>query len=179
MRKYTIQPGQSNFRPFDSWLPRFNVRRFTVRALFRHSCYFSLTDWENDKDWHDWNKLKGITDFFSANNSRSCMVAWRPDKKNAWFQVAAYMNYPGTDVQITPLGIVQADTEFSVEVRMNGDEAMFEYSDGLVRNTARLHYRRPWVSREIGTWMGGANNEPGPYGGKATQYMELEAEVKY
>jgi len=179
MKTYTIQPGQSNFRPLDIPWPRFGVRAFEVRAMFQPSCYYSLSEWEGDDDWYDWNKLKGITEFWTPNNCRACMVAWRPDAKREWFQVAAYVNYPGTNVQVAHLGIIPAGVPFSVRVKMRGDEAVFEYDGDGIRKSIALAYRRPWVCREVGTWIGGADNEPGQYGGKATKYMELLADVKY
>ena len=179
MKKYTIQPGQQNFKPLDSFWPRFNVKKFTVLARFAPSCYYSLQDWEGDRDWYDWNKLKGVTDFFSANNSRSCMVAWRPHVSDNHIEISAYVNYPGSEIKVQPLGVIECGKIFEVTVRMRGDESEFSYSDGETETTAFLRYRRAWVSREVGTWVGGAGNAEGPYGGAATQYMELEAEVKY
>jgi hypothetical protein len=50
---YRIEVGSWNFRPLENPLPRIG-NKFTVEVVFDSNCYYSLDDWEEDRDWYDW-----------------------------------------------------------------------------------------------------------------------------
>ena len=181
MTEYTIAPGQSNFRPLENPAPRWNVSGFRVAFRFDASCWWSVEDWEGDKDRDDWNKLKGLTYFFSSNNRCSALIAWRPGKRENVFEVTAYTNdkrggftVTGQPVEVYAGELVYADCYISPNrvhytISYFGVETKYEHD-----------FSRPWlkVFREVGTSIGGANNSPGKYGGYATQDMKLWADFE-
>lgn len=165
-KAYTIAPGQNNFRPLESPLPRC-ASGFELAARFSPSCWWPETP-ENRKQRERWMKLKGFTHFFGRNNYRSVMIAFRPGKLEGVMEVTAYTNdkkggwiTTGNPVQ------VQADEVFLASCNLHGREAHYAISS-FGRTTLYTH---PWdthwlkVYREIGTWI----NDPG-----APQAMELD-----
>ena len=173
---YTISPGQSNFRPLENPLPRFQ-RGFEIAVRFDESCWWSAEDWEGDQDRQDWNKLKGLAYYFGLNNHRSAMIAWRPSERENTFEVTAYTNNKrgGWKTTGNPVEVVAGEV-FYASGNITG--RLVEYSITSYGRTSL--YTHPWdkvwlnVYREVGTSIGGANNSPGPYGGEATQDMKME-----
>lgn len=180
MKTYTIHPGSKNFAPKESFWP-FRASGFRLACRLEPSCWWSAEDWEGDRDRADWNKLKGITWAFSANNKCSAMTAWRPGKLENVFEITAYTNDRRGGWTITGDPVeVYAGEVFYCDVTIFDDAVRYEVSYfGNV--TEYVHpWHRPWLPyyRETGTWIGGEDNSPGPYGGKATQYMEMEIDFE-
>jgi len=171
MTTYTIKPGQWNFRPLESWRPRFVVRGFSGWAKFDESAWF---DWEGDRDARDWNKLKGLTRYIGANNHHSAIIAWRPAEERGVFEVAAYTNYPGARWIVGELVKAKAGEKVHFEAVIYKRKVQYKIQSSLTGHD----FRRCTIMREIGTSIGGANNSPGEYGGKATQEMKIEVEMK-
>ena len=173
---YTILPGQSNFRPLENPKPR-RCSGFEVAFRFAPSCWWSVEDWEGDKDREDWNKLKGLTYFFSANNRCSAMIAWRPADDMNVFEVTAYTNDKkgGWEVTGQPVRIYAGEVCYA-RCYLGPRWIEYEVEYFGVKTRYAHAWNRPWLKlfREIGTSIGGANNAEGPYGGEATQPMEME-----
>mgnify|MGYP000913140173 CR=1 FL=1 len=74
---YKIEAGKQNFSPKEPVCPQFGVDGFEIAVRFPASAWVGLEEWKGDKDWYDWNKLKGETGYFSPNNKSSVMIAWR------------------------------------------------------------------------------------------------------
>lgn len=175
--EYTIQPGQSNFRPVENPMPRW-ANGFKIEARLDESCWWSEEDWQYDKDRQDWNKLKGLTWYFSSNKRCSAMIVWRPGKLENVFEITAYTNdkrgnftVTGNPVEVYAGENFQASAEF-------GRRAIQYNISSFGRTSIYTHaWRRPWlrIYREVGTYVGGANNSPGQYGGQATQPMKMWA----
>ena len=172
LRQYNVKKGNHNFTPNESLWPVYRPKGFKVTAVLDESCYYSKEDWtlDYDRDWHDWNKLKGITNFFTANNHTSALIAWRPDEKENHFQVAAYTNYPKSKWIVGDPVIVEAGQSFSATVELSRRKVKYTI-EGQV--TEHSFVRRIWMGRRTGTWMGGANNAEGPFGGVASQDMKM------
>lgn len=169
--RYTIAPGQNNFRPLENPLPRL-ASGFELAARFAPSCWWPETP-QNRKDREDWNKLKGITYFFGPNDRRSAMIAWRPGKLEGVMDVTAYTNDKRGGWKTSGLPAkVYAGQVFTASCNMQGREV--HYAIGSFGST--LLYTHPWdapwlnVYREVGTWIGGS--------GAAPQEMSLEVDFK-
>lgn len=164
---YTIAPGQNNFRPLESPLPRC-ASGFELAARFTPSCWWPETP-ENREDREDWNKLKGLTYFFGPNNRRSAMIAWRPGKVENVFELTAYTNDKrgGWKTSGNP-ALVHAGEVFYASCWIGKRDV--SYAVTTFGNTSP--YIHPWdapwlkVYREVGTWIGGS--------GVAPQEMELD-----
>ena len=175
---YKIKAGQSNFNPIENPLPRFGVDGFEMAIRFDRSAWWSPEDWQGDKDRNDWNKGKGVTWYLSWNDCSSAMIAWRPSGEKYVFDLMPYTN-PGCGKWITtrnPVQVYAGEVAYARAIT-NRREVYYEI-DYFGNITEYKHeWRRPWpwIAREVGTSVGGANNSPGPYGGKASQDMKIEA----
>lgn len=181
MKKYTIRKGDTNFKPYDNFLPRIRPLGFVVEFKFDPSAWWSPESWDNDADYNDELKLKGLTDFWSANDNHSAMVSWRPvaDQPNTW-RVSPYLNYPGTTRTIGEPLIVRGNDSGKFVVTFKEDGTVHYIgtvtsSTGVTKGLPRqvFPFQRTRVMREVGTWFGGANNSAGPYGGKAHKDMTV------
>lgn len=181
MKKYTIRKGDTNFKPYDNFLPRIRPLGFVVEFKFDPSAWWSKESWDNDADYEDELKLKGLTDYWSTNDKHTAMLSWRPisDQPNTW-RVSPYLNYPNTTRTIGEPLIVRGNDagKFTVIFKENGTvdyvgEAITSLGDRKVIPRQNFPFQRTRVMREVGTWFGGQNNADGPYGGKAHKDMCL------
>lgn len=175
MIQYTIQPKQQNFRPLEPILPFFNKKKFEVTFMFKENCYYSKEYWEGDGDWSDWNKLKGVSNLFTPNNVQAAMYAWRPAGTPDYIEVAPYVNDRNGDWIEGPGKLVRTETIRTFYIEWKDKNTVAFFYDGKY---CEIELRRPWAMREIGTWIGGKNNAAGPYGGAATQRMDLFTNFK-
>lgn len=173
MTTYTIKPGQWNFRPLEPIRPRFVTKGFFGWAVFDESAWF---DWGDDRDILDWNKLKGLTSYFSPNNRHSAMIAWRPSPEMNLFEITGYTNYPGKKAQHSGLKSLKAfaGEEIFFTCTINAFSVYYRIECGERQVEIEHKFWKRWIYREVGTSIGGANNSPGPYGGKATQNMKID-----
>lgn len=174
MKEYTVEAGEQNFKPNESILPFFAPKGFDVLAVFDSSAWYSLDDWEGDRDWYDWNKLSGLTNYLSQNNKQTAMFAWRPDSTAYLIQVAAYTNDKRGGFTPGPVERVPCGKLFIGKVNWSSRIARYTYGEHAVDHNVT----RPWISRHTGTWIGGANNAAGPYGGAAHKEMKLSVEMR-
>lgn len=183
MIKYTIKAGRQNFKPREPLLPRC-ANGFSIKAILEPSCWWSKEDWGNDADRNDWNKLAGITSAFSANNKRSAMIAWRPADEEGVFLLTAYTNDKAGGFQAGMSGMraiaVEAGKEFSAHCYIIEELFRHEAQYKIVTDAGEFwcnhKFDNPWlpVYRRVGTWIGGADNSPGPFGGAASKEMSLK-----
>jgi hypothetical protein len=179
---YTIQAGEQNFKPLESPLPKVG-RSFEITGIFDSTAYYSYASWSFDKDWFDWNKLKGVTCAASANNKSTVMVGFRPSNIDGFMVVTPYINDRKERAKYEPLGsgfVVECNKKFKVKINIYSKQTQFIFEQGNNKRSYTYKFKRPFfpIWREVGTWMGGANNEPGRFGGYATQYMEIQARLK-
>lgn len=183
--EYNIKAEQSNFTPVEPFLPGLG-KSFEFRVVFHHSCYFSWADWDFDKDWKDVNKLIMRTLAYTPNNHLSYGAGFMPANIENEILVTAYTNYPGTDFQtardkslsIPTYESLQGATPFVGRVIRKRKSVQYYFEHGkrkleMVEHKFKMPRFLPWVGRWTGTYMGGANNAPGEYGGKASQNMKL------
>lgn len=171
--EYTVQPGKQNFRPGESIFPRFAPKGFQVAVVFDSSAWYGPDEWEGDQDWSDWNKLYGLTNYLTPNNRQTAMLAWRPDERSYVIQVTAYTNDKAGGWKTGPVELVPVGKLFIGDVTWLSEIANYEYGETAVDHKLP----RPRVARETGTWIGGANNAPGPYGGRAHKEMKILLET--
>lgn len=171
MQEYVLTAGRQNFRPNESIRPRFDADTMIVVARFDPSAWWSLEEWDGDRDWYDWNKLKGLTAFWSANNKQTAMFAWRPGPTPDTWQIVAYTNDEAGGRKVGRPITVGKDDLFVGYIYWSEQEVTYRYGDQVVSHLLE----RPGMLRETGTWLGGADNDPQglPYGGAAHREMRL------
>lgn len=172
MITYQIKPGQKNFRPFENPLPRFGARGFELNFMIESGAWCSLEDWQGDRDYYDWQKLKGLTSYFSSNNRRTAMFAFRFGVEPETYQLVSYTNYPGKRRGTGQILTFKADELVFTQAVFAAEEAIFYYGPHRMAHDFRAGY----VMREVGTYPGGANNADGPHGGRALKAMTIKAE---
>ena len=166
----TLKKGKNNWRPWGiPWplfLPMMKGIKYTVR--FDKSCWYN---WLPDTDHYDINKGGGFTEMFSLNNANSYLWGWNSDEtEQGVFNIYAYYNAPDTSFKFEKIGKVKAGEDFDVQVLTSGKIVI------LTQEAEAFHqFEEPGfkVARMITEWFGGANNSPGPYGGSASQDMEM------
>jgi len=194
MKEYNISPGQSNFRPLDP-VGLSRKKDFRFQVAFHHSCYFSLEDYEDDRDWEDVNKLVMATLAYTGNNHNAYGVGFMPDSEAGKILVTPYTNFPGTDFTTNREESISVGTAASlmeaihaglvVEGEVRQDRRKVNYE--IMLNGQRLEVSHPfkskwfmpWIARRVGTYMGGANNSPGRFGGQAHKDMKLWLAFEY
>jgi len=189
MKQYSIKKGRTAFRPMASLFPALVYTGFEFTAVLDSSCWFSAENVGGDKDRDDWLKLTGITAAFSLNNRRSALIAFRPTDVPDVFAITAYTNDKKGGRQIGGQGFkiatVKAGEQFSGHVRFEQylfTDAVEYYIDTPTGTFTATHdFERPWycLYREITPWWGGANNEPGSYGGAAPKDATLMLDFRW
>jgi|GEM_PF-6879906 len=178
LKEYNIKQGKQNFSPTESIWPIYRPKGFDLVAVLDSSCWYSQEDWtyDVDGDWYDWNKLKGITNYFTPNNHTSALIAWRPDTIPYHFQIAPYTNYPKATWTVGDPVVVAANMPINCSADFSKRKVEYTIQD---QETTHGFARRIWFGRETGTWMGGANNSEGPFGGPASKDMWLWVDFSF
>lgn len=199
VQRHIVKKGKLNFRPqsiwsrLKYWLPfRWNRRDDIVLRMFTsESLWWSLEDWEGDRDYLDWMKGPGITAGLSSNQRNSIMLGFRPSSsQQGHVEVCIYGHDPTGDRVVLDGSFVRESfppgTEFSLRLNLVQDiirlESFSYRYPGMEQHqvrtfpdpTRQLTVVRPWygsIWREVGGWAGGDDNSPGPYGGAAHQAM--------
>lgn len=190
MKTYTVKAGKTNFRPLENPFPVRNPKGFEISFMFLPGGWCSKEDYtytdENgnevfDKDWNDWQKLKGFTHFFSSNTKRTAILAFRFGEQPETYEVCAYIN----DKKGRPLYdndntlIVEANEQASGTMQVINNVAVFNLA---TEGGGYYEEQHPFdlfkLCREVGTYAGGANNSPGPYGGQAAKDMSIRIDFK-
>ena len=191
MKTYHIKKGRTAFRPMASLFPALVYSGFSFTAEFDSSCWFSAAEVGGDKDRADWLKLTGITAAFSLNNQRSALIAWRPTDVPDTFAITAYTNNKLGGWKIGGPGFkiatVKAGEQFSGRVLFWHDPITLRPTvDYYIHTpsgtfTATHDFDKPWhcLYREIGPWWGGANDQPGGYGGTAPKDATLQLDFRW
>jgi hypothetical protein len=148
MKTYTCEQGSHDFRP-NAFRLFIAPARFRVTFSLDASCWYSA---EQMGDRHRaWKKVKGLTGAFGRNNANAAMIAYRSAPEENMFEIAAYVNFPGTQIKATIL-----DKHFFADEIAEIDIAFARHTvdfiwDGTV--VASLPFSRPWAMREIGPWF--------------------------
>lgn len=130
-----------------------------------------------DKDQWDWNKGGGFTFSLLSNTTYAVMWAWRYNPLLQVMEYALYTHDKSYDerFKVELLGSAPINEIVVIELRVEKKEYVAKFNSSLVSTTLKApksHSRK--LCRKIGMWFGGANNEPGPYGGVAPQDMCFE-----
>lgn len=178
MKEYTVQKDNHDFKPNDqrffSWKSKVKVRFSLTQSM-----WFSREDpdYQGGNDVFDWNKIAGVTGFFSSNSTNALMFAWRPaEELEGTFEIAGYVNdkdgaHSGETILFATVG-----TEYEGEAVWSGDYAVFklrEVGEDEFSFVSMPLNRLPWYKRfyrEIGPWFGGNQ--------KAHKEMKLNLEIK-
>lgn len=182
-KTFSVKQGKHRFTPIRSLCPRGFAYTFSGSVIFDSSAYVFPVEYQRpdhngiDFDYFDWNKLFGITGYLSRPNRNSAMIAWRWDVDSAYcFQLAAYTNDRHGDWRVSDPVTICAGQEAQFSMFDYKGEALYAiYGNGVLRT--RHPWKRPWITSEIDTWMGGENNAPGPFGGVAPRDIEIRIDA--
>ena len=180
---FRVKAGNHRFLPMRSLCPRGFQYSFTGSVVFDSAAYVFPAEYKRpdesgiDFDYFDWNKLFGLTGYLSRPNKNAAMIAWRWDVDSAYcFQLAAYTNDRRGDWRVSDPVTICAGQEAQFSMFEYKGEALYSiYANGTLRT--RHPWKRPFVSAEIDTWMGGQNNAPGPFGGVAHRDLEIRIDA--
>ena len=105
------------------------------------------------------------------------MIAWHPGKLENTCEVTAYTNDKKGRWRVSGDPVtVYAGEVFYCNGTLYDDAVLYEIEYfGNIREYTHA-WKKPWLRlyREVGTSIGGANNSPGRFGGKASQRMKME-----
>lgn len=175
MKTYTVKAGNTNFRPLENPLPVRKPTGFEISFIFLPGGWCSKEDWEGDNDWKDWQKLKGITHFFSGNTRRTVMFAFRFGERPETYEICAYTNDKKGNAKWYGSLIVDTGEQVSGWLKLEGGKAIYHLAtEGGSYFDESHSFKLFKLCREVGTYAGGANNSPGPYGGKAVKDMSIK-----
>lgn len=179
------------------------VTRPNWTMMFNYEWRDTLGQVHVDPDWADWKKVGGISlvnwrnpqNIFVKNND-AIMLAWRWNVDLQMFEYALYVNRKGENIPYEgPAQVVRVKAR--EETLSNGDKipAGFDKVIFTIRRERQNRYRifiyaenenpknrgsiivntrqRFGTYSIINPWYGGANNAPGPWGGKAPRDMEM------
>lgn len=167
MVKQSVKKGRHDFKP-NNHKPFTWKSKISVKFSLTESMWFSREDpdYPHGNDVKDWNKLAGLTWFFSGNTKHSLMLAWRPvEEEKGAFEITGYINPAEGKFEAETIMYVVAGTEYEGEVVWVSDQAVFK-----LRGVGATQYHfvslplpRPapkWKSwlrfyRQIGPWFGG------------------------
>lgn len=174
---YTIDSGKQNFKPRESLIP-ISARKnhINLQMVFDSSAYWSLADWGGDSDIYDYNKSVGMTAAFSENNRNAVFIGWRPNVNAPYtWDVVAYVNDGKKGWSLSDPITAFAGDVIELDLELRKTEIKYILSNGDKVRHGGLDWTRPWYKkyRWSGTWIGGSNNSPGPYGGESTQKMKI------
>ena len=179
MKTYSIKAGQTNFRPFEPIWPIWKPGGFEIAGRFLPGGWCSLEDWDNDKDWYDWQKLGGITNFFSGNATQTAMFAFAFNEAVETYKITPYTNPKRGRWVAGQAMIVDANETFALSCTFNKNTVYYNMTSEGNKSPQQSHeLKRFWLGRRVGTYAGGANNSPGPFGGKTAKDMSIELEFK-
>lgn len=185
MGKIWIDKGEHDWRPADIPVPilRCCFKELVFEVEFDKSCWYRWLqdDGKVDKDQFDVNKGGGLTNMLSFNDVDSFMWGWWPDPEiKHKFNVTAYSNIGKDKVEIGNADgkvvlPVYASERFWVTIKPGpgrGWQMKIETKEriGMAFHVHRSKFR---VMRTLGSWFGGKNNEPGPWGGVAPHDMKM------
>lgn len=188
MKTYTIKPGQKNFRPYEPIWPIWKPGGFTISGKFLPGGWCSEEEWsykdENgnivvDRDIDDWQKLGGVTNFWSANSKQTAMFAFTFGKDEETYEVTPYTNpKKGRFVAGKPM-LVESGEQWFLDNDILKNKAVYNmYSEGNKSEEQDAPLTSFWLGRQVGSYPGGENNSPGPYGGEAIKEMSIEMDFK-
>lgn len=179
---YTVQPGQTNFKPAEPIWPVFGVHGFKLKAKILPGGWCSREEWDGDGDWSDWWKLAGITYWLSRNNKRSAMIALRFGVEPETWDIAAYTNdkqHARGWAASAPL-IINSGELLQAECNLIGNCAQYGVIGEQSHSIHVGHGIKGFSTvRRIGTYAGGNNNSPGPFGGEATKPLSIEIDFQF
>lgn len=182
---YHIKEGKTDFRPREPFWPHWAVG-FEFEAVFHPSCWFSSEDVGGDDDRDDWLKLTGMTAFFSWNDHNAGMFAFRPTDAEGVMAVTGYTNDRKGNRTVGRKSILFKEVEVGQRFYGKGmlnatwpiaADSIDYFLDTPAGTWSASHrFDMPFLPlyRQIGTYWGGFNNSPGPYGGAAPWDASLE-----
>lgn len=184
MKQYWVEEGKQDFQPSEipCIIPLRLLKDITWNFSFSANCWYN---WLPDKDHYDWNKLFGVTDFFTANNRSSVMEVFRPFAESEGFmELAMYTNDSRANFKQSNVLLVcpvKEEVMSKLTPLSNRNWKLdIQCKDKKVEQIMSLD-KNPFLLRCIKLWIGGADNSNGIYGGKASQRMDIlfESKINY
>ena len=178
MKKFEVKKEDSGFKRNGLfYIGRPVIKKtMVIEFIFEENCWFN---WLPDKDQYDINKLFGMTSTFSLNDIDAGLIGFYPNPdKQGYMYVTAYSNYGKDKVFI---GDTSGENKkiwmAEIPVMYKGKAIITNLGNKWgfeIEGVKAQHDKKKMCSyRTVGPWIGGANNEEGPHGGKASQDMTL------
>lgn len=184
LTKYEVKKGKSDFKPNYLRLPYKRPKQIEIEFYFDENCWY---DYMGDGDQYDWNKIAGISCYFSGNANRSIMAAFRANPTEKYlFDVTTYSNLPnkvtkkgfGNGNEVMLQVYAKEKTRLLIENHLDEWYCRFDTAR-IISNTAFHPVVQGAIVNKIGSWVGGKNNSEGPFGGVAPHDMTLWMNMKF
>ena len=152
-KTYKVVKDKHDFLPNSIPFPFFGASEYSFSIRFEPSIWFGIEDedYSGGNDIKDWNKIGGMTNYLSANNKQSIMMAWRPDTAYMVIQIAAFTNDKNGGFVAGEPELVKVGDYVEGEIKWFGSTAYYYYGDQIVKHKSK----KPFIIREIGPWFGG------------------------
>ena len=187
---YEIKAGDHYSRPTTQGFRKRAKDVHTIEALIKIPDLENknLFDYEGDPDMYDWSKVLGLhftsSMFFGYFNPKdNLLLAFRQISfEDKLWQIAPYLNYNWSHDDGTPFTFKSGDLAHAYFKKRNSNGKEWdcfvgspgqEHNHTYFETRIKGYGRRDFVRNMKGLYHGGANNAPGPYGGKAPIDMEI------
>lgn len=179
LKEYKIKAGDKDWCPKE--FPKlWYVRRggkFVFEFSFDESCAY---DWKGDQDQKDWNKIGGLTRKLLKRHDNSIMAAWRYNQAKDKVEITIYSHVDGKRKVGDKHGEVMLNVDYGeigrVIFEVTGHVILASVKNENNTITRKVSHRFPrrwrWAWR-LGSWFGGEDNSPGPYGGVPDHDMKM------
>ena len=152
-KMYSVEIDKHDFLPNALPWPYFGAREYEFSIRFDSSAWWSIEDqdYHYGNDIYDWNKIGGLTNYFTANNKQSVLVGWRPSPDWMVMELAAYVNDKYGGFKAGPARLVPVGIDTRGKINQFGSVAYFAYGDTIIS----LPAKKAFVTREVDVWFGG------------------------
>ena len=186
LRTYIVPKCFKKPLPWDTglWWPNYQVDEIDYIEIDFQFCRSAFYDWGEDMDARDWFKVGGLTGDWKHRNKDAVMIAARSTGK--LMEVTAYTNQDakwrigyGGDQHILLMKPDEVGRARIINLGNNKWEyQFFKGTDFPINNKIVHECNLGKRAYKTGIYIGGSNNSPGRYGGRASQTMRIKKRVK-
>lgn len=169
---YKVKKGKHDFWPFE--IPWIYFKRKTFKWVLRDMSKAEY-DMRPDEDQWDWNKGGGVSFSLTNNNKDAVMWAWRYNPNTGKHEYCMYIHDGTASPIIRPRVDDVSEITLVVDYKNRTYDMIFLTPEGQFIFDWQYRHKKT-ISKRIGLWFGGANNEEGAFGGVAPQDLEIELE---
>jgi len=177
MTTYKVKKDKKNFRPIKAkfFAPLIKPKGFKLTANILPGGWSSKEEWKGDDDRKDWQKLLGVTRYFSWNDVNTAMGAFSFGDEVESYNIAAYTNRKKGDWTASNSILVESNELFTIDADFDDDQVFYNLLSEGNKGFETVHdLKQMRIARIIWPYAGGFDNSPGPYGGRAFKDMSIE-----